>query len=32
MDKLNLDKNWEEKKKKLHTRYEELTDDDLTLA
>lgn len=30
MNKLNLDKNWEDKKKKLQTRYEELTDDDLT--
>lgn len=30
MNKLNLDKNWDEKKKKLQTRYEELTDDDLT--
>ncbi|SHF47426.1 hypothetical protein SAMN05443144_10927 [Fodinibius roseus] len=30
MNKLNLYQNWKEKKKKLQTRYEELTDDDLT--
>lgn len=29
MNKLNLDKDWNEKKKRLKTRYEDLTDDDL---